>query len=294
MPAAKKTSSSTQNRTASAPRKKPRSATQISVEISGPSLEAQSLHSGSAPISTKPGVNSTGNGTIDWQATSDDWELLGSTRNRRGWQLVALSLGYQPSSGISNRLPEAELKQYKRRLRVLRNSTTDKRSTTKLQFERNVLYQGRKSNPDNPIEFSFDVVKFVDFFAKLPKGGHLDPALVDAAEEFRRTDANTGPIKQVPKRNANAAVSRIEGSLWDIVLGLALKHYEFVPVGLAGMAYKRDEQKVIFEEIAADILDAGITITAALVEKRLNEATQRLSKREDDREKVRLFIANRK
>lgn len=294
MPAAKKTSTSTQNSTTSAPRKKPRSTTLISVEISGPSLEAQSQHSGPSPISTKPGLNSTGNGTIDWQATSDDWEQLGSTRNRRGWQLVALSLGYQPIRGIGRRLPEIESKQYKRRLRVLRNSTTDKRSTTKLQFERNVLYQGKKSNPDDPIEFSFDVVKFVDFFARLPTGGDLHPALVAAAEEFRLSDAKTQTVQPVPTRNANAAVSRIEGSLWDIVLGLALKHYEFVPVGLAGMASKRDENKGIVEEMVEDICDAGLTVTAEVVGKRLNEATQRLSKREDDREKVRLFIANRK
>lgn len=294
MPAAKKTSSSTQNRTASAPRKKPRSATAISVEISGPNSEAQSLHPESAPISTKAELNSTGNATIDWQATSDDWELLGSTRNRRGWQLVALSLGYQPSRGISNRLPETELRQYKMRLRVLRNSTTDKHSTTKLQYERNVLYQGKKSNPNDPTEFSFDVVKFVDFFAKLPRGNDLHPEMVAAAEEFRRTDANKGQLKQVPIRNVNTAISRIEGSLWDIVLGLAMQHYKYVPVGLAGMAFKREEQKGILEEMAEDIRETGLSVTATVIEKRLDEATQRLGKRELEREEVRLYIDNRK
>lgn len=98
----------------------------------------------------------------------------------------------------------------------------------------------------------------------------------------------------MPTRNTNAAVSRIEGSLWDIVLGLAIKNYDFLPVGLAGMASKRDEQKRVIEEMAADVCEAGLTVIAQVVEKRLDEATQRLSKREVDREKVITGIANRR
>ena len=293
MPAAKKAASSTQNPTTAEPQKKPRSVSRKTAEISVPNLGAQSLTTVNESISVKPKPKAKVHETLDWQATNDDWELLSSTRNRRGWQLVALSLGYQPSRGIRDRLPEAELKQYKMRLRVLRNSTTDKHSTTKLQYERNVLYQGKKSNPNDPSEFSFDVVRFVDFFARLPRGDDLHPALVAAAEVFRLSVPKKEAIKPVPARNANAAVSRIEGSLWDIVLGLAIKHYKFVPVGLAGMASKRDESKGIFEEMAEDICEAGLAVTAEVVEKRLQEATQRLSNREIDREKVTLAFSSR-
>ena len=66
-----------------------------------------------------------------------------------------------------------------------------------------------------------------------------------------------------------------------------------MPVGLAGMASKRDENKGIFEEMAEDICEAGLAVTAEVVEKRLQEATQRLSNREIDREKVTLAFSSR-
>lgn len=252
----------------------------------------ESIHHGSEPEPLQPQPNA--GKAINWQATKSDWDMLGSTRNRRGWQMVALSFGYRPISGISEKLPKLEAEQYARRLRVLRNSATVKRSKTKLQYESSVHSQGSKLNPDDPASFAFDIVKFVDFFTRLPAGEKIHPLMVEIADQHRMLTADAEPVKVVPSRNVNAAVSRVDGSLWDIALGLAMKHYNYVPVGISGMATSQDKVKGTTEAIAEGLSETGLTVTAKVIESRLREATVRLGKRENDREKVAKALSNKR
>lgn len=215
----------------------------------------------------------------DWRAMSEDWEFLETTRHRRGWQLVALSFGIAPVLELVKQLPELERERYKKRLRTVANSTTDKRSKTKLQYEKSLTlheWQPESDRPHKKTDFTFDVVKFVDFFSRLPNNSTVDPAMVAAAAAFRALDKVPEYVKEVPERNANAAVKRIEGSLLDLVLGLAIRHYGYVPMGIAGLARNSHETKNVFESISEDTAEVGLKVSAKVVGKRLGEATERL------------------
>lgn len=221
----------------------------------------------------------------DWRATERDWKLLENTRHRRGWQLAALSVGATPKRGVVRLMPEHAARQYRDYLSIIRNSATKVRSTSKLQRENSIAYQGRASNPDDPSDWSFDVLKFVTFFNGLPSAP-VDARMIAAAEHWRSREANDQVPQAIPDRVANAALARIEGSLLDILLGLAMHHYGYLPLGLAPTSKSAASHQTTYVEMSSDLESNGVSVSAWVIQKRLAEASARLRDREKARDSV--------
>ena len=227
-----------------------------------------------------------------WQANEDEWEELRSTRYRRGWQLVALSLGLTPTRGVLKKLPKPQAKHYKAGLKVVTNSASAIRSVKSLQHAKHIIYQGRKNDPAYPLDLSYDVVKFVDYFLTLPEP-RLDARLVAAADYWRGRDAAKATAKPVPENVANAGVKRIDGGLLDILLGLAISDYDYIPVGIAGGTHDGKAMQKVYDQIAASLDASGVPISADVVSKRLADTVARLQRKDKLRESVMAAIKKR-
>lgn len=227
-----------------------------------------------------------------WKANKDEWDEFRNTRYRRGWQLVALSLGLTPTRGVLKKLPKPQAKHYKVGLKVVRNSASTIRSVKSLQHAKHIIYQGRKNDPSYPLELSYDVVKFVDYFLTLPEP-RLDARLVAAADYWRGRDAAKSNAKPVPENVANAGVKRIDGGLLDILLGLAISDYGYIPVGIPGGTHYGKAMQKVYDQIAENLDGCGVPISADVVSKRLAEAVARLQRKDKLREGVMAAIKKR-
>jgi hypothetical protein len=220
-----------------------------------------------------------------WEANKDEWDELRSTRYRRGWQLVALSLGLTPTGGVLKKLPKPQAKHYKVGLKVVRNSASTIRSVNSLQHAEHIIYQGRKNDPSYPLELSYDVVKFVDYFQTLPEPW-LDAKLVAAADYWRNRDVAKKGAKPVPKNVDNGRASRIERSLLEIVLGLAIHNYGYIPVGIAGGTHDGKTMRKVYKKISTDLKKQGVSASAFVVSERLGDAVKRLHGDDELRDNV--------
>lgn len=227
-----------------------------------------------------------------WKANKDEWDEFRRTRYRRGWQLVALSLGSTPTRGLLKKLPKQQAKHYRIGLKVVSNSASTIRSVKSLQHAKHIIYQGRKNDPSYPLELSYDVVKFVDYFQTLPEPW-LDARLVSAADYWRNRDAAKANAKPVPENVANAGVKRIDGGLLDILLGLAISDYDYVPVGIPGGPRDGKAMQKVYDQIAASLDASGVSISAEVVSKRLADSVARLQRNDKLRDSVMAAIKKR-
>lgn len=188
----------------------------------------------------------------------------------RGWQLAALSLGLRPNLGSLKQAPEALAAEYKVRRTAIRNAATPAAKKGKLQYEPDSIQSVIVIGKDKLTDLIFDAAKFLRFLKTTP-AARVHVRFEEVVLQFQ-----VGLSKKVPARNDNAAKSRIEGSLLDLVLGLAISHYDFVP-SLAGIPDRNKSQKNVFEAISEDLAEHGIELSAHVVQQRLAAACERMA-----------------
>jgi hypothetical protein len=230
-----------------------------------------------------------------WKATADDWATFYQLRYHRGWQLAALSLGFAPTAGVIDSLPTPDAKKkLTDRRKLIKTFATGADTNGKLQYEPDSENDGVKNDPKkSAVERSFDVVKFVDFLKSLPTKPsviQIDPELEKVAAHWRKHagDSSSKTVDDDPAQKAKkdktdkSALTRVERKLLTIILGLAIEHYEFKPVGVVGGCTKSSEMSDVYDRISEALDDTGVDVSAKLIEKYLLAASRRLG--EDDNE----------
>lgn len=211
-------------------------------------------------------------------ARDEDWRMLEQSRFLRGWQLVALSLGLRPIEKLSEVAPAAVLADYKVRRNAVKNAATSEARAGWLQYKVDklktvVVIPPGKAPLTNEV---FDSVKFLAFL-KRTSAARIEPRFEEIVQR-----CHASAPKKVPARNAKAANTAIQNSLLDLVLGMAISHYDYVP-SLAGIPGRIKSQKSVFEAISEDLAEHGIGVSADQIQKRLTAACDRMAA-SDERE----------
>lgn len=225
----------------------------------------------------------------DWRATAEVWEEATRLRFRRGWQWAALSLGIRPARDAISELPGDQAKAYRSMIRVIRNSTTELRSSTKLQYEKNM--HGAVTPSNDPKYFLFDGGKFVRFLQQLPNTT-VDPNLLRVASAWG-VGAEV-KSKPTPSRIEKAAKTRVEGTLYALLLGLLMEHHKYIPPGLPGASRDAAVQAKLADNIVAVVARWGLDLSKPVVLDRLSEAKEFLDSHSEAVVRMRSAIEARK
>ncbi len=238
-----------------------------------------------------------------WKATAPDWASCYQSRCQRGWQLAALSLGFAPTAGVIDSLPTPDAKKkLTDRRKLIKNFATAANTSGKLQYEVDSENDGVKKDPKkSAVERQFDVVKFVAFLKSLPTKPsviQIDPRLEKVADHWREHagDSSSKAGEHDPAQKAKqektdkSALTRVESTFLRIILGLAIKHYEFTPVGVTGGVRNSKEMQSEYDQISANLESVGLPVGPAVVEDYLIEACHRLKKDEKGEKQLQAVL----
>ncbi|MDO8769389.1 MAG: hypothetical protein Q7K57_11930 [Burkholderiaceae bacterium] len=213
----------------------------------------------------------------NWKALDSDWIELENTRSLRGNKLSALALGFRPVKGLLAILPATERKELSDLRSLIKATASDKKAPGKLQYDLASDDDGKKRNSSlSSNNRAFDVVTFVDFLRSLPRPKHIDERLIKAADYWRSIegeDQGAKPSSQMPKNVSHAADTRRENTLLETLLGLAIVHYGYIP-GEDGSKESRDQRKLIYARMAADLEKVGMRVNAPTIGKNLERACE--------------------
>ena len=223
-------------------------------------------------------------------ASDRHWKEFGARRQSRGWEWIALSMGLAPEVGLTSKLAGEQKAEYVRRKRLVTHSATDRPSGPgKIQYEIDVkLPSSSDTRAGQPFNWSFDVVKLVDFLRACPDL-EVHPNLIEIADHWRRVgqdaeakEAGVAATVTVSAKHEKAAKTRVEKSALDLILGMAVAKYGYRPIGLVSDAKNASSQDEVLEKIAASLKLLGLTVAVGVIQTRLAEAAKHLKPEEKD------------
>lgn len=229
-------------------------------------------------------------------ATDEHWQEYRATRNARGWNWIALSMGLAPKTEMQSKLVGAPRAEYLRRKRFVMRSATDQQGGPgRVQYETDIrLPNSTEASASYTFNRSFDVVKMVDFLRSYPDL-EVDPKLIEIADHWRRVDqevkaATAGPALKVASstRHEKAAKTRVEKSALDLILGMAVAKYGYRPIGLVSDARGAKSQDEVLLKIEADLRRHFLTVEVGVIRTRLAEAVELL--KDEERENLKTKV----
>lgn len=210
-----------------------------------------------------------------WQATPRHWDELRQWRYARGWQLAALSLGFAPIPKVKDLLPDDDAKEnLLHRRKVINKCSRSTKGQNFLQFE--------EDWPPNEsgIERKYDVVKYANFLQSLIKtetfSGVIHGELVRIAKEFHAKDlSDENAAKNRDSKQAKGGATKVENSTQEVLLGLAIFHYDYMPDEVESENKKYMEH--VFKDISEHLKNVAIPVSSDMIRDRVRDACRRLA-----------------
>lgn len=210
---------------------------------------------------------------IPEKATSEDWIKARQRRYMPLSQLICLSFGWRPATERARSdWPEQSKADFNSRALTLKNSLTRKKTPNRLQYE-TVEPHDVAASRKNKLLYHIDVVNFVAFTQA--REINIEPALSKTGvTPYPSIAALANAIRATPERVKKGAEKNIDSGYSQILLGLLIKHYQYIPYALSSSGHHSDDGnlRTVREKVRTSLQELSIEVSDYVINRRITDS----------------------